>query len=111
MAFHSNNYTYIEFSCKNSPNHQRNHGMYFQLPVGTTPASQSSENPENFSYLCVDGSKRTIREKACSWAARPWQGLMGHNDVLAKLTPLKEKLKQLADSGITFGISHIEYVF
>lgn len=40
-----------------------------------------------------------VREKACSWAARPWQGLIGHNDVLAKISPLREKIKQLADAG------------
>lgn len=70
-----------------------------QLPVGTTPASQSSENPDEFAYLCVDGSKVSVKEKPCSWAARPWQGLLGHNDVLAKLSPLREKIKQLADAG------------
>ncbi|OWR54552.1 transferrin [Danaus plexippus plexippus] len=72
---------------------------FFGLPVGTTPASQSSENPDEFAYLCVDGSKVSVREKPCSWAARPWQGLLGHNDVLAKLSPLREKIKQLADAG------------
>ncbi|CAK1555445.1 unnamed protein product [Leptosia nina] len=72
---------------------------FFGLPVGTTPASQSPENPDEFAYLCVDGSKVSVREKPCSWAARPWQGLLGHNDVLAKLSPLREKIKQLADVG------------
>ncbi|XP_063381621.1 transferrin isoform X2 [Cydia fagiglandana] len=72
---------------------------FFGLPVGTIPASQSSENPDEFAYLCADGSKVPIREKACSWAARPWQGLVGHNDVTASLTPLREKIKQLAAAG------------
>ncbi|CAF4957928.1 unnamed protein product [Pieris macdunnoughi] len=72
---------------------------FFGLPVGTTPASQSPENPDEFSYLCADGSKVPVREKPCSWAARPWQGLLGHNDVLAQLSPLREKIKQLADAG------------
>ncbi|XP_073955512.1 transferrin 1 [Choristoneura fumiferana] len=72
---------------------------FFGLPVGTIPASQSSENPDEFAYLCADGSKVPVREKACSWAARPWQGLLGHNDVTAKLTPLREKIKQLAVAG------------
>ncbi|CAH0720176.1 unnamed protein product, partial [Brenthis ino] len=72
---------------------------FFGLPVGTIPASQSSENPDEFAYLCVDGSKVSVRETACTWAARPWQGLLGHNDVLAKLSPLREKIKQLADAG------------
>ncbi|XP_061714041.1 transferrin [Cydia pomonella] len=72
---------------------------FFGLPVGTIPASQSSENPDEFAYLCADGSKVPIREKACSWAARPWQGLLGHNDVTASLTPLREKIKQLAAAG------------
>lgn len=74
---------------------------FFGLPVGTIPASQSSENPDNFAYLCTDGSKVPVREKACSWAARPWQGLLGHQDVLAKLTPLREKMKQLAEIGFS----------
>ncbi|KPJ17168.1 Transferrin [Papilio machaon] len=72
---------------------------FFGLPVGTTPASESPENPDDFAYLCVDGSKVPIRGKPCSWAARPWQGLIGHQDVLAKLSPLREKIKQLADAG------------
>ncbi|XP_050678811.1 transferrin [Leptidea sinapis] len=72
---------------------------FFGLPVGTSPATQSTENPDEFAYLCVDGSKVPIRDKPCSWAARPWQGLIGHNDVLAKLTPLREKIKQLAVAG------------
>ncbi|XP_045769490.1 transferrin isoform X1 [Maniola jurtina] len=72
---------------------------FFGLPVGTTPASQSPENPDEYAYLCVDGSKVPVRQKACSWAARPWQGLLGHNDVLAKLSPLREKIKQLANAG------------
>lgn len=73
--------------------------MSSQLPVGTIPAAQSSENPDEFAYLCVDGSKKPVREKACSWAARPWQGLLGHNDILAQLSPLREKIKQLANAG------------
>ncbi|XP_041979733.1 transferrin [Aricia agestis] len=74
---------------------------FFGLPVGTTPATPSTENPDQFAYLCVDGSKKPIRDKPCSWAARPWQGLLGHNDVLASLTPLREKIKQLAEAGKT----------
>jgi hypothetical protein len=70
-----------------------------QLPVGTIPATTSTENPDDFAYFCVDGSKVPVRNTPCSWAARPWQGLLGHNDVLAKLTPLREKIKQLADAG------------
>ncbi|XP_013134127.1 PREDICTED: transferrin [Papilio polytes] len=76
-----------------------NRNVGYKLPVGTTPASESPENPDEFAYLCVDGSKVPIRGKPCTWAARPWQGLIGHQDVLAKLTPLREKIKQLADSG------------
>ncbi|GBP00867.1 Transferrin [Eumeta japonica] len=72
---------------------------FFGLPVGTIPASPSNENPDEFRYLCTDGSKVPIRDKPCTWAARPWQGLLGHQDVLAKLTPLREKIKQLADAG------------
>lgn len=72
---------------------------FFGLPVGNIPAGTPEQNPDGFSYLCVDGSKVPVREKACSWAARPWQGLLAHNDVLAKLSPLREKIKQLAEAG------------
>ncbi|XP_053604695.1 transferrin [Plodia interpunctella] len=74
---------------------------FFGLPLGTIPASPSSEDPTNFRYLCVDGSKVPVGDKRpCSWAARPWQGLLGHNDVLARLSPLREKIKQLSTSGV-----------
>ncbi|CAH0399699.1 unnamed protein product [Chilo suppressalis] len=73
---------------------------FFGLPVGTIPASTSNENPDDFAYLCADGSKVPIRSTACSWAARPWQGLMGHNDVLVRISPLREKIKQLSEIGL-----------
>nr|ADF35768.1 transferrin [Ephestia kuehniella] len=73
---------------------------FFGLPLGTIPASASSEDPTNFRYLRVDGSKVPVGDRRpCSWAARPWQGLLGHNDVLARLTPLREKIKQLSNAG------------
>ncbi|KAM3958947.1 transferrin [Aphomia sociella] len=72
---------------------------FFGLPLGTIPAKPSTEDPKEFRYLCVDGSKVPVGDTPCTWAARPWQGLIGHNDVLAKLSPLREKIKQLADYG------------
>lgn len=72
---------------------------FFGLPLGTIPAKPSTEDPKQFRYLCVDGSKVPIGDKPCTWAARPWQGLIGHNDVLAQLSPLREKVKQLANAG------------
>ncbi|KAJ0183138.1 hypothetical protein K1T71_001114 [Dendrolimus kikuchii] len=83
---------------------------FFGLPVGTTPASPSSENPDEFAYLCVDGSKVPVRDKPCSWAARPWQGLLGHNDILAKITPLREKVKQLSEAGASTRPDWFTYV-
>lgn len=73
--------------------------LFLQLPVGTIPAGTAEQSPDGFSYLCVDGTKVPVREKACSWAARPWQGILAHHDVLAQLTPLREKIKQLAEAG------------
>ncbi|XP_063891751.1 transferrin [Helicoverpa armigera] len=72
---------------------------FFGLPVGNIPAGTAEQNPDGYSYLCVDGSKVPIKSKACSWAARPWQGLLAHNDVLANLAPLREKLNELARIG------------
>ncbi|XP_059054733.1 transferrin [Achroia grisella] len=74
---------------------------FFGLPLGTIPAKPSPENPTDFRYLCVDGTKVPVGGKPCTWAARPWQGLIGHNDILAQLSPLREKVKQLADAGAT----------
>lgn len=36
-----------------------------------TPAQA---NPDDYEYLCEDGSRRAVTDNACSWAQRPWQG-------------------------------------
>ncbi|CAH0683257.1 unnamed protein product [Spodoptera exigua] len=74
---------------------------FFGLPHGKIPAGTAEQDPDGYSYLCVDGSKVSVKDKACTWAARPWQGLIGHNDVLAQLSPLREKIRQLSQFGAT----------
>ncbi|KAF5286161.1 hypothetical protein FQR65_LT12919 [Abscondita terminalis] len=34
---------------------------FFGLPVGTTPAQASNENPDEYAYLCPDGSRVPVR--------------------------------------------------
>uniref|UniRef100_A0AAG5DK04 Transferrin-like domain-containing protein n=1 Tax=Anopheles atroparvus TaxID=41427 RepID=A0AAG5DK04_ANOAO len=60
---------------------------YFGLPVtpgGTAkPALNPAARPEDFAYLCEDGTTRPIADgtPACSWAQRPWQVLLGNGDL------------------------------
>ncbi|CAH0683258.1 unnamed protein product [Spodoptera exigua] len=78
-----------------------NRNVGYKLPHGKIPAGTAEQDPDGYSYLCVDGSKVSVKDKACTWAARPWQGLIGHNDVLAQLSPLREKIRQLSQFGAT----------
>lgn len=52
-------------------------------------------NPDNFEYLCEDGSRKSLHEPACSWAARPWQGYMGNGDINAQAQGLQGMLPDL----------------
>ncbi|XP_077287227.1 transferrin 1 [Arctopsyche grandis] len=73
--------------------------MFFGLPVGTIPATTTNENPDDYSYLCADGSKMSVKEKPCAWAARPWQGMLAHQDLLDNVDPLRNKLRELGEIG------------
>lgn len=67
--------------------------MEFQLTPQTTPQA----NPEDFEYLCEDGSRRPITGPACSWAQRPWQGYMTNSDAAREKAQL-ERLQKRVDS-------------
>lgn len=73
--------------------------LVLKLPVGTIPAKTTDENPDDYSYLCADGSKMSVKEKPCAWAARPWQGMLAHQDLLDNVDPLRNKLRELGEIG------------
>lgn len=64
---------------------------YFGISANNTPQG----NPDDFEYLCEDGSRKGIREAACSWAARPWQGYMSNGDLKDRATALQGLLPGL----------------
>lgn len=69
------------------------------MPVGVTPAQPSDENPDDYVYLCPDASRVPIREKPCTWAARPWQGYMANADVVKNVNDLRRKIENLGSVG------------
>ncbi|KAJ3640628.1 hypothetical protein Zmor_027180 [Zophobas morio] len=72
---------------------------FFGLPVGVTPAKPSNENPENFAYLCPDGTRVPVTGTPCRWAARPWQGYMANADVIKTVDELRRKIENLDTVG------------
>lgn len=77
---------------------------YFGLPVTpggpAEPALNPAARPDDYVYLCEDGSTRSIADgtPACSWAQRPWPVLVGNGDLrgarLLQLRPLTERLQR-----------------
>ncbi|KAF5286393.1 hypothetical protein FQA39_LY16313 [Lamprigera yunnana] len=68
---------------------------FFGLPVGTIPAQPSDEKPEDYAYLCPDGSRVPIDGPVCRWAARPWQGYMTNTGVVKTIDELRTKIANL----------------
>lgn len=69
--------------------------MYLQLPIGHAPKSltEAQANPDDYEYLCEDGSKVPITGKACTWAQRPWQAYMGNGDINQKVFHNEEAIE------------------
>lgn len=74
---------------------------------GMWPNTTAQGNPDDFEYLCEDGTRKTVKGPACSWAARPWQGYMGNGDINQRATNLQgvlpdlyEKAKENADKDL-----------
>lgn len=68
---------------------------FFGLPVGNTPVKPTKENPENYSYLCPDGTKVPVTGPPCRWAARPWQGYMTNAAIVKTADELRKKIENL----------------
>ncbi|XP_022906419.1 transferrin [Onthophagus taurus] len=72
---------------------------FFGLPVGNSPAVPTNEHPEDYAYLCPDGTRVPIDKTPCRWAARPWQGYMGNADVVKTVEELRRKIENLDTEG------------
>lgn len=66
-----------------------------QLPINEnhpfTTAAQA--NPDDYEYLCADGSRRAVTDKACSWAQRPWAGYIGNGDTRRRMAQLQQRVQ------------------
>ena len=64
-----------------------------QLPIGhaTESLTEAQASPNDYEYLCEDGTKVPITERACTWAQRPWQAYMGNGDITNKVELIKVK--------------------
>ncbi|XP_073996313.1 transferrin-like isoform X2 [Rhodnius prolixus] len=72
---------------------------FFGMAYGSTPAKPTSYKPEDYAYLCPDGSKKPITGPACTWAARPWQGYLASRDVAKEYKELREVISKLNNLG------------
>lgn len=63
--------------------------------------TEAQANPDDYEYLCEDGSRRPVSGQACTWAQRPWQGYMGNADVNTRLTRLQDRINEFYNEGKT----------
>lgn len=61
--------------------------------------TQAQSNPDDYEYLCEDGSRRAVTDSACTWAQRPWQGYMGNADIKTRLTQLQNRINEFYENG------------
>lgn len=74
--------------------------VLFQLPINGQPSlMQPQANPEDYEYLCEDGSRRPVTGPACSWAQRPWQGYMSNGDVNTRVSALQHRIQEFYEAG------------
>jgi len=76
---------------------------YFGLPGAGPDAPPAEGNPENFEYLCEDGTRRPITGPACSWAQRPWSGYISNEKAVHsadQLHQLQSRLERFFNNGL-----------
>lgn len=70
------------------------------MPINNIAAkTQPQANPDDYEYLCEDGTRRAVTEKPCSWAQRPWQGYMGNTELKARLLRLQNRIEEFYEDG------------
>ncbi|KAH8416768.1 hypothetical protein KR222_003699, partial [Zaprionus bogoriensis] len=75
---------------------------YFGL-TGSPTAPKAEGNPDEFEYLCEDGTRRPITGPACSWAQRPWIGYISNEQAVhgpEKLHQLQSRLERFFTNGL-----------
>ncbi|XP_031622773.1 transferrin [Contarinia nasturtii] len=76
---------------------------FFGLPINNQNQNSQTEpqaNPNDYEYLCEDGTRRAVTDKPCSWAARPWQGYMSNSDITStSLSRLQDRIKEFYEEG------------
>ncbi|KAM8721393.1 hypothetical protein ACLKA7_007289 [Drosophila subpalustris] len=75
---------------------------YFGL-TGNATAPPAEGKPEDFEYLCEDGSRLPITGQACSWAQRPWIGYISNEQAVhgaEKLHQLQSRLERFFANGL-----------
>ncbi|KAG4077845.1 hypothetical protein HA402_013779, partial [Bradysia odoriphaga] len=74
---------------------------FFGLPIGNNPATTVAlANPDDYEYLCEDGSRRPVTGTACTWAKRPWQGFMSNADANSNVAQLQSGLLNWYTNGL-----------
>ncbi|EDW82176.1 uncharacterized protein Dwil_GK25660 [Drosophila willistoni] len=76
---------------------------YFALPGSSSPETPAEGNPDNFEYLCEDGTRRPITGPACSWAQRPWSGYISNEQAVhnnEQLHQLQNRLERFFENGL-----------
>lgn len=75
----------------------------FQLPVnGVVASAPAQANPNDYEYLCEDGSRRPLTgNDTCSWAQRPWAGYIGNGDMRKRVIRLQERLQEFYNASKT----------
>uniref|UniRef100_A0A224XL75 Transferrin n=1 Tax=Panstrongylus lignarius TaxID=156445 RepID=A0A224XL75_9HEMI len=72
---------------------------FFGMAYGSTPAKPTEHKPEDYAYLCPDGSKKPVTGTPCTWAARPWQGYLANKEVASEYKELREVISKLNNLG------------
>jgi ABC-type amino acid transport substrate-binding protein len=74
----------------------------FGLPIGNNPATTVAvANPDDYEYLCEDGTRRPVTGTPCSWAKRPWQGFMSNADANPNVVQLQGELENWYNDGLS----------
>lgn len=70
------------------------------MPINNRASETPAQaDPNEYEYLCEDGTRRAVTDKACTWAQRPWQGYMGNSDVKTRLTRLQNRIAEFYENG------------